>query len=144
MSKSKKATRVGFFLYDPNENLVLIHKRDDKPNIDSPKKWDYFGGLLETVDLGDPDHALKRELYEELGVSVEQEYIKVLAENDDEKMYFIVYPKYKTSAFKFDEGAGFAWLSFEEALGLFNEDETKSLITPRANDYLKTMKGKLK
>ncbi|MBI3305095.1 NUDIX domain-containing protein [Candidatus Parcubacteria bacterium] len=145
MPRKQKITRVGFFLYDPNKKLVLVHKRDDKRDISSPNKWDYFGGSLESADLDDPNHALERELYEELGVSVEQKCIKVLAHNKNEKMHYIIYPKYKTREFRFDEGAGFAWLSFKEALSLFNKgDDTKSFITKEANGYLLRFRSKLR
>ena len=105
--------------------------------------WDYFGGKLEPIDLNNAEYALARELYEELGISVGQEDIKPLCQNENEKMYYIFFPKYKTRELRLDEGAGFAWFSFEEACSLYDENEAKSLITPRANEHLEKLKKKV-
>lgn len=139
MIQSSNDFRVGFFLYSPNDNKVLIHKRDDKEEIASPKMWDYFGGSFEPVDLGNAEEALERELYEELGISVDKDDIGFLYKNNNETIYYIIFPKYKTRELRLGEGAGFAWLSFDEALSL---DE--KFITPKAKEYLQVLKGKVK
>jgi 8-oxo-dGTP pyrophosphatase MutT (NUDIX family) len=143
MGKSK-ITRVGFLLYDPNENVVLIHKRDDKKGVDSRGMWDYFGGSLDSIDLGNVKYALDRELYEELGVSVDRETIFSFPEknaNGNEKMFYILFPKYKTHEFKLGEGSGFAWVSFEEVFNLIKKlNGDQKIITLDLIKYLKQLK----
>lgn len=135
MSQSSNSSRVGFFLYSPNDKKVLIHKRDDGTE-NSPNQWDYFGGKIEPIDQGRAEEALARELYEELGISVDKDSVKLLAENSN--MYYILFPKYKTRELRLGEGAGFTWFSFEEALGL-----DKNLITDEAKKYLEILRGKV-
>lgn len=143
MSQGLNSSRVGFFLYSPNDKMVLIHKRDDKEGIASRGMWDYFGGSFEPIDLDKPEEALERELYEELGISVNKDSIKFLAKSDNETMYYILFHKYKTREIRLDEGAGFAWFPFEKALDLKTPREApgcENLITDRARNYLKMLK----
>ena len=126
----QKITRVGFLIYDPHEELVLIHKRG---------KWDYFGGDLKSVDLSDPEYALSRELYEELGISVNKDCIKILPSIDrhkNERMYYILFPKYRTPDFRLGEGSGFIWFSFDQALSLDTDTGLK--------EYLRKLKDIVK
>lgn len=129
---------VGFFLYSSNDKKVLIHKRDDKEGIASPNMWDNFGGAFEPIDLGDAEKALERELYEELGISVNKDDVRFLVESGNETVFYVLFPKYKTKGLRLDEGAGFAWFSFEKALSI-----DKNLITENAVKYLKILKEKV-
>lgn len=52
-------------LFDRNGRL-LIYLRDDKPEISYPNHWDLFGGMVEEDET--PEHALVREVEEELGI----------------------------------------------------------------------------
>ena len=134
MDQNSDIPRVGFFLYSPNDKKVLIHKRDDETE-NSPNMWDYFGGSFEPVDLGKAEEALHRELYEELGISVDKDSVKLLVKSGNETIYYILFPKYKTRELRLDEGAGFAWFSFDEVLG-FDE----GILTPKAKTYLVKLK----
>ena len=142
MNQDLNNSHVGFFLYSPEDKKVLIHKRDDETN-DSPNKWDYFGGSIEPIDQGKVEEALIRETYEELGIRIDKKGLKLLSEKDN--MYYIIFPKY-VRELKLGEGAGLAWFSFDEALSLYDKDETKSLITSGvsgAYGYLKKLKNKV-
>lgn len=130
MSKKSNSSGVGFFLYSPVDKKVLIHKRDDRTK-DSPNKWDHFGGGIELGEIA--EQTLVRELYEEVGVRIDKDGLKLLSIDDN--MYYILFPKY-IRELKLGEGAGFAWFSFEEALKLKN-------ITDKAKRYLKILKRKV-
>lgn len=125
--------RVGFFLYSPKDKKVLLHKRDDRTN-DSPNKWDHFGGGIEEEET--KEEALVREIYEELGIRIDKDGAELLSATNN--VYYIIFPKY-IRELKLGEGAGFAWLSFEEALSI-----DKKLITLKAKKYLKVLKEKVK
>jgi 8-oxo-dGTP diphosphatase len=56
-------------IYD-RRGRVLLQKRDDNPDIFEPAHWGFFGGLVEAGES--PEQALARELYEELGLEVDQ------------------------------------------------------------------------
>lgn len=56
-------------LFDKNGRL-LMYLRDDKPSIPFPNHWDLFGGHVEEGET--PTEALKREVEEEIGVSLEE------------------------------------------------------------------------
>lgn len=131
--------RVGFLLYSPNDQKVLLHKRDDETEA-SPNKWDYFGGSIESIDQGKIEKALIREIYEELGIRIDEKGLELLSAKDN--IYYIIFPKY-IREIKLGEGAGFAWFSFDEALGLYDKDGDKSFLTSGAKEYLETLKKKV-
>lgn len=120
---------VGFFLYRERKKKILLHKRDDKPTIASPNKWDYFGGSGEKRET--IKEAVLRELSEELGVRVKVGKIKALRDYCEEGIHqyiFYIISSHKTQEFKLGEGAGFAWFSLSEALKLdLTEDARKNL-----------------
>ncbi len=132
MGEKIEKKRVGFFLYSPNDKLLLLHRRDDKPGIVSPDTWDYFGGSLEDSDLGNPDEALARELHEELGISVEKKCIRRMFENGNEVFYVIEFPKWKTRELRLDEGSGFFWVQLPKAQFIHD-------ITSGAKQYLQRL-----
>ncbi len=123
---------IGFFLYSQNDKKILIHKRDEKGA--QPNKWDYFGGKIEKRET--PIQALKRELYEELGIKVNKRQIKLLFKSDAKHMYYILFSKKRTKEIRLDEGDGFAWFTFQEA---FNLEEK---LAKSANDCLNKLKDK--
>ena len=139
MSQNLNNSRVGFFFYSPWDKKVLIHKRDDR-TMDSPNKWDYFGGSIESIDQGKAEEAVMREIYEELGVRIDKDGLKLLSEKDN--MYYVIFPSY-IRELVLGEGAGLGWFSFDEAFTLCSEDATKSLITSEAKEYLKMLKLKV-
>jgi 8-oxo-dGTP diphosphatase len=58
---------VQVLLFD-REGKLLIYLRDDKPEIPFPNHWDFFGGHVEEGET--PEHALMREVKEELGIDL--------------------------------------------------------------------------
>ena len=83
--------------------------------------------------------AVSRELYEELGISVNKDCIKILPSIDrhkNERMYYILFPKYRTPDFRLGEGSGFIWFSFDQALSLDTDTGLK--------EYLRKLKDIVK
>lgn len=106
--------------------MVLLHKRDNKTK-ESPNMWDFFGGAIEGTE--NVEDAAIREIYEELGIVISKNDLNELKES----VYYIFFPKYRTKDLRLDEGAGFAWFTFDEAILLEN-------LTNTAKGYLKLMR----
>lgn len=125
MTNNSEKISVGWFLYNPESKIVLLHKRDDK-TPESPNKWDYFGGSGEEGET--PIQALVRELGEELSISVEQDKIKPLRDfliKDWHKYIFYILSNHKKEQMTLREGADFDWFSFDDALKLDLTDDAR-------------------
>lgn len=62
---------VGIILVNDRDE-VLLQQRDDKPDLRYPGHWTFFGGAVE--DNESPDEAIRRELVEELKLSLEPRF----------------------------------------------------------------------
>lgn len=100
--------------------VLLQHRTDDAPVY--PGQWGLFGGSDEPEDHGDPVATWCRELREELGVEIERGAIVSLGTaqgRDGTARHLFAYPwPTPTLDFALGEGQGFAWFTFEGALGL--------------------------
>ena len=63
---------AGGFLYNPDNNSVLLHQRDAKTKF-NPNAWAFFGGLNEGTET--PLQCFIRELSEELGCKLEDKIL---------------------------------------------------------------------
>jgi 8-oxo-dGTP diphosphatase len=67
--------RIAQVLLFDRDRKLLIYLRDDKPDIPFPNHWDFFGGHVEEGET--PEHALMREVKEELGIDLlNQEFFR--------------------------------------------------------------------
>jgi 8-oxo-dGTP diphosphatase len=82
-----------------NDKKILLYKRDDKPSIQAPGKWDLFGGHIEAGEK--PDDAIIREIAEELGIRGEADVVLRVTE----------YRRFRTYSFK-DRDEHVYWSSF--------------------------------
>lgn len=128
---------AGGFLYNPDTQEVLLHKRDGNTTI-NPHKWAFFGGLGEGNET--PVEAFIREMKEELGILLTPEEVTLLCEYPNPERETHRYSFYAVSnkskeEMTLGEGADFGWISLEE---VFDLDATQ-----RTFDDLKTFVAKL-
>ncbi len=74
----------------------IVQLRDDKPGIFFPAFWSLFGGQIETNEK--PENALKREIYEELNLKINNNLKYFTSLNYDYSFYGMghFYRKYYT------------------------------------------------
>ncbi len=61
-------TQIVTLIIENGKGEILMYLRDNKPEIPFPHYWDLFGGEIEAGET--PQEALKRELKEELGITL--------------------------------------------------------------------------
>ena len=109
------------FLYHRSSGKVLLHLRDvDKPP--SAGKWAFFGGRSEPEDGGDLLTTWCREMWEELGVTVDRERAVSLRHGtyEDGRRWHDFYADWPSldEEFVLTEGQRYAWFTLDEALRL--------------------------
>lgn len=103
---------AGGFLYNPKTKEVLLHKRDDKTDV-NPNKWGFFGGSSEGNET--PVQTFIREMHEELGIRLLESEIIPLCDYENIKrnthryVFYVVSDK-KKSEMVLGEGADFNWI----------------------------------
>ena len=109
------------FLYHAASGKVLLHLRgaDAPPN---PGKWAFFGGRCEPEDGGDLLATWRREMREELGVTLDRARIVSLRHGiyDDGTRWHDFYSAWPSldEDFVLTEGQRCAWFTLDESLGL--------------------------
>lgn len=117
---------AGGFLYNPKTKEVLLHKRDDKTDI-NPNKWGFFGGSSEGNET--PVQTFIREMYEELGVRLLENEIIPLCDYENIKrnthryVFYVVSEKKKIEMV-LGEGADFDWVSLDKVFDYDLTDKT--------------------
>lgn len=104
---------AGGFLYNPDNNSVLLHQRDANTRF-NPNTWAFFGGLNEGTET--PLQCFIRELKEELGCELEGKNIIPLVDYFNEEFQthryvFYALSRQPKSEFTLNEGADFDWVS---------------------------------
>ncbi len=107
---------AGGFLYNPKTKEVLLHLRDNKTK-NNPNLWAFFGGLNQKGEV--PKETFRRELKEELSVSLDDSDIKPLCNyfNPDFKTHrYVFYAERQNQLRKFElkEGEDFRWFTLKE------------------------------
>lgn len=107
---------AGGFLYNPDNNGVLLHQRDANTQF-NPNAWAFFGGLNEGAET--PEQCFIRELEEELGCKLEDKNIIPLVDYFNEEFQthrcvFYVLSNQPKSEFTLNEGADFDWVSLDK------------------------------
>ena len=115
---------AGGFLYNPDTNSVLLHKRDAKAKV-NPNLWAFFGGLNEGHET--PRKTFIRELKEELGIEISESEIKPLCDYFNEELLtyryvFFVESSLEKSKMRLGEGEGFDWIPLDR---VFDYDLTE-------------------
>lgn len=115
---------VGGFLYNPKTKEVLLHKRDDKTDV-NPNKWAFFGGSSEDDET--PVQTFIREMQEELSIKlVESEIIPLcdyenIKRNTHRYIFYVISDK-KKEEMVLGEGADFGWIPLAD---VFTYDATE-------------------
>ena len=96
---------------------VLLYRRDDKPGLREPGKWDLFGGSIEAGET--PTAGLIREIAEELHIHLTVVHFFRETKFPD-RAEFTYWAPLDTPAHQLTlhEGAELRWFSREEALRL--------------------------
>lgn len=118
----------GGFLYNPESDSVLLHKRDEKAKV-NPNQWAFFGGLNEGNET--PKQTFVRELQEELTIEIPEAEIKSLCDyfNEELQTYryvFFVESNLQKSEMRLTEGEGFDWIPLEK---VFEYDLTEKTVS---------------
>ena len=103
---------AGGFLYNPKTKEVLLHKRDDKTDV-NPNMWGFFGGSSENDEI--PIQTFIREIREELGIELSEGSIIPLCDylnvkRDTHRYVFYVLSNKKKEEMVLGEGADFDWI----------------------------------
>jgi 8-oxo-dGTP diphosphatase len=114
MEAPPREAAVIFFVNQRGE--LLLRLRDDNGGIPHPNLWDTIGGAIESGEA--PSEALRREVYEELGIGLCREMYwrtyQAMA-----LVHIYVGPLNDPSdALILTEGQGVAWVTPQDALGL--------------------------
>jgi 8-oxo-dGTP diphosphatase len=92
---------------------VLLHLRDDKPDIPYPNRWGLPGGHIDEPET--PDECILREIKEELGLELQQVRLFVAAERSygTEHTYW-VRAHFRVEDITLTEGQGVQWFPYLE------------------------------
>ena len=107
---------VGLIIEDANGKL-LFQLRDNKPSIPHPNKWSLFGGGIEKNET--PLKALKRELQEELDLTIDISKVTLLFKKENSiSNRYVFYYKLNDSKKKMrlDEGQTYRFFSLRQIL----------------------------
>lgn len=128
---------AGGFLYNPKTKEVLLHKRDEKTDV-NPNKWGFFGGSSEGDET--PVQTFIREMKEELGITLAESEIIPLCDYENIKrnthryVFYVVSEK-KKSEMVLGEGADFDWILLDR---VFEYDLTDKTIVD-LNTFIETI-----
>lgn len=115
---SKKLHKIGTAIIIRNsDGKILLHHRDNNPNIKYPGTWVLFGGGNELGET--PEQTIKRELMEELGIHIPEVsfYGNFRYEDaDEEHLQYVYFIELDLDLDKVElsEGAGLGYFSQEE------------------------------
>jgi 8-oxo-dGTP diphosphatase len=106
-----------FLHHAPTRRVLLQHRTDDAPSY--PGYWGMFGGGEEPEDDGDPLRTIRREVHEELGLTLDPANIVALwnyLTSRGSHRYVFLYPWADPDyPFAQTEGQGRGWYTTQEA-----------------------------
>jgi len=128
MENNPQTFYSGAFLYNPKNQSVLLHLRDNN-TLRHPGQWAFFGGRNEGDES--PEDCCIRELGEELGISAEKEELiplcNYLNTNQGTWRYiFYIESDREKSSLKLMEGADFDWIPLDKAFEYNLTDKTRA------------------
>jgi 8-oxo-dGTP pyrophosphatase MutT (NUDIX family) len=108
---------AGGFLYNPENDSILLHLRDNKTKF-NPNKYALFGGLL-LVGLETPLQCFMREMKEEINLEVKQEDVIPLLNNKNielntQRYVFYCISDIDPKVLTLKEGAGLKWIPLKD------------------------------
>ncbi|HEU5378824.1 MAG TPA: NUDIX domain-containing protein [Ktedonobacteraceae bacterium] len=97
------------FLNDQQE--VLLHLRDDKPDIPYPNMWGIPGGHVGEGET--PEECILREMQEELGLCLSEVFLFVAAERSYGREHtYWTRANFRPEDIALAEGQGIQWFSY--------------------------------
>ena len=115
IGSSKATVQVAGALLVHPDRKVLLHHRDDTPEISNPGKWALFGGHIEPGET--TEAAIVREIWEELQLRIsEPQLYTVLQGAKSTYFMYLVEVTESLDEMVLGEGQGFDYYTPEEAL----------------------------
>jgi 8-oxo-dGTP pyrophosphatase MutT (NUDIX family) len=111
---------MGFLFHAPTGKVMLHLRGSDAPS--NPGMWHLFGGRSEEEDGDDPAATWRREMQEEVGITVPPEHVVPLRTyilGRRRHVFYCPWPRVEAPITVY-EGAAAAWFTLEEALALPN------------------------
>jgi 8-oxo-dGTP diphosphatase len=128
---------VAWALILDRKGRLLLHLRDNKPEIRYPGCWSLIGGGIEEGES--PQAAVLRELREELGADFGKEHIVQLKElNPDGIKRYVFLVETRQKKFKLGEGQRFGWFSLARAYRLNMHPIVKKMLKEMYGQKQKT------
>ena len=124
------------------EGKLLVYLRDNKPGLRFSGLWDFFGGGREGQET--PFECIKRELIEELGITLEEKQIifkKTFPAMHDPSQtgYFMVAQLTKENVDNIEFGSEGQEYKFVEIEEFMQSEDCVPLLKPRLKSYLDTL-----
>jgi 8-oxo-dGTP pyrophosphatase MutT (NUDIX family) len=124
--KNKDKIYAGGFLYNPEREEILLHKRDGNTEY-NPNQWAFFGGLGEDGET--EIQAFIREMKEELNIDISENQVKILCsyfnhERQTNRNIFFVESRLEKSQMYLGEGADFDWIKLDKVFDYDLTDKT--------------------
>lgn len=131
---------AGGFVYNPQNNTALIHKRDGNTK-QSPNMWAFFGGSVEECDSS-PEECFLRELAEETGIEVGVQQVAPVCTYVSSKWNRYRYIFYIESGIAIQdvvlgEGERVAWVSYDDLKTLNTTNKMREILNAFLQEKMK-------
>ncbi|MBT4165917.1 NUDIX domain-containing protein [archaeon] len=124
--------KVASVVFVNNDKKILLHLRDDKPDIQSPNTWGFIGGH---IDEGESvSDALKREVKEEINFDVKNPVLVTKFDDcvGNDVVVYLAKIDSRLDELELNEGQKIEFFSFDEIMKL---DRVPKVIIDFLNEF---------